>query len=237
MGKKAVPKPRRFWMMLSAAQCDMLYMKHAEKYRKLERDLYQSKWFDYRPLHPLQATYEFAQAYREAFRYITAIRFDRGAARYVKGFSGNDMLALRPQSLTGFFKARIFADQNGLPYDFMCRAAMRYAEAASWTNMPRPTQLYGEEIGNAILEAWIAEQETSPRRAQDRFYQVEAYRGHPYQVEYAHYLLNIVARDQRHVAQRLATVLHDAPIELIESRFEASDISAARDFRALYSQD
>lgn len=228
---------QHFWLSLSNDELDVLYAHHFAKSQKLEAALFRTKWFDYRRDHPLRATYEFAQAYREAYRYMTAIRFDRDRARYVKGFSGDDFLALKGSGKSGFLRARICADRYGIPYDFWCREAMRYAEEMSWTNMPRPAQLYAPEIINHILVRWNREQEVNFRSASHSLYAPENYCDNPDQQEYQRYLMEFIMVPASSMAQalRLATLIDKlTPASL--TALDEQTLREAQRLRSLFSQ-
>ena len=229
--------PVLFWLSLSDEELDIRYAQHFAKSQKIEAALFRTKWFDYRRDHPLRATYAFAQAYREAYRYMTAIRFDRDKAQYVKGFSGDDFLALKGSGKTGFLRARICADRYGIPYDFWCREAMRYAEDMSWSNMPRPAQLYAPEIINHILIRWSREQEVNFREATHALYVPDNYCDNPDQQEYQRYLMEFIKTPASSMSQalRLAT-LGGRLVPSSLASFDEQTLREALRLRSLFSQ-
>jgi hypothetical protein len=231
-------KPELFWKVLDDVEMDIRYTQHFAAARAKEVPLFKTKWFDYRRDHPLRSTYMFAQAYREAYRYMTAIRFDRDKAKYVKGFSGDDFLNLKGASgKSGFLRARIIADRYGIPYDFWCREAMRYAEDMSWSNMPRPAQLYSPEMINHILVRWEREQSVSLRCAEHPFYAPENFVDNPDQQQYQQYLINFIKVPASPMSQalRLAT-LYDRLTPGSLAGFDEQTMREAERLRDLFSQ-
>ncbi len=94
-----------------------------------ERWLMTSKWFDYRFMHPVQATYLFTDAYRRVYKQMYATTFDRDRADYVKGIKAEDPfdLSKRNTDRAGLWKARQMADGLCMPYDLYIGIAMHWS--------------------------------------------------------------------------------------------------------------
>jgi len=179
---------------LDMIQCDVLMWRHIDsKHRENEHELFKTKWFDYRIMHPTKATYLFAECYRNAYRMISQVRFDVGRGAYMKGLKGktDEIFNLKPTELMGLWKARRAADEHGIPYDFYCNTAMRYADMTQWVRMPRPTQLRGKDkMLPYIIEKWEEEKGiTTPLAQSDMFTSIN-YFGHVDQQAYEEYLLD-----------------------------------------------
>lgn len=149
-----------------------------------EADLMKTKWFDYRILHPWQATALFLEAYRSEHAWIMRKREDVTTHWFKKGISVSKLHNARSQQMISLWKARQAADAIGCPYDFFCRELLDWAEKRNWTHLPRVSQLYAEENIEAITELWTAGKKyrlrtaTEPcfhRDAGDEWYQ-EGYR-------------------------------------------------------------
>ena len=226
-----------FWKALSNEELDVRYIERFAKSQKMEAVLFRTKWFDYRMDHPLRSTYAFAEAYRQAYQYMTAIRFDRDKAKYVKGFSGEDFMKSPGSTRSGMHKSRMIADRYGIPYDFWCREAMRYAEEMHWTNMPRPHQLYSPEIINHVLIRWGREQEVNFRNATHSLYAPENYCNNSDQQEYQHYLMNFIKAPASMMSQaiRLATLI-DKLVPASLATFDQQTLREANRLRSLFSQ-
>lgn len=130
-----------------------------------EPELYQLKWWDYRLMHPAQATYFFTDAYVKAARDYYARNLDSETAAFRKPFSGKDIFIDQPtplgkrglplkskallkrlnvtvKTLNALWKARQQADRMGIPYDLYCQFAMQYAEKHMWKHALLPSHLY-----------------------------------------------------------------------------------------------
>jgi hypothetical protein len=112
------------------------------KYWLNESALFGSKWWDYRMMHPMQATYHFVQAYKQAYKRAYSRRADSETAHWLKVFRHDDFLEGAASTRTAFWLARQQADEIGCPYDFFCTRAMHYAERRDWAMLPRPQAMY-----------------------------------------------------------------------------------------------
>lgn len=123
---------------------------------KIEAELYTTKWFEYRVLHPVQATYLFAEAYIKAARNLYCKTKDMDAGKYIKPFAGKDLFVdqpitgsrnpnVKPAVFKAIWRARQQADSMGIPYDFYCEAVMHFALKQSWHRIPLAQQLYSKK--------------------------------------------------------------------------------------------
>lgn len=165
-----------------------------------EPALYSKKWWDYRLLHPTQATYLFAHHYRQSLRLTMDHRVDRSKLRFVRGLREFTFdQDLNKAFVTGMWKARQTADEHGVPYDTWCFGAMKYAEKNLWKYPPKPCHLYGSSVKEEhahfktsmldfILKRWVDTLGNSMKTATSNFYTVPAYCGHPYQFAHMKFL-------------------------------------------------
>lgn len=132
-----------------------------------EPALYTTKWWDYRLLHPVQATYAFEVAYIKSCRAYVKKNYDLEYGKVFKPYPGKDLFAEKQLELTpvkkkvrmkngkplymphaakstisGVWKARQMADSLGIPYEFYCEAAFQYTEKCLWHRLPAPSHLY-----------------------------------------------------------------------------------------------
>lgn len=166
-----------------------------------ESSLYQTKWWDYRPLHPLAATYRFTLAYHDAYVRAYAKRKDVNAAKFVNPLKENNFLRGSTQAVTGFWRARQFADRLGTPYDFYCTRAMEYAAVCDWPYLPQPHILYSSKSKNQhgsmlefIVEKWDKAQESRIFTAESDFYRVENFIGNIHQIEHQRHLVRCLEK-------------------------------------------
>lgn len=145
---------------MSDAQWDIEVLRHIPLKQRLdEAVLYETKWWDYRPLHPGHATALFAHAYGTAWRQASDRRF---------GYSGPDRWALvtypfidkewnpfiqAQARARGFWKARQYCDDGGMPYDFYCQQFFSKAENY-FEELPRPQEMYRRDVILPVLEDW-----------------------------------------------------------------------------------
>ena len=156
-----------------------------------EYALYNSKWFDYTRLHPLQATYYFAECYRNVYRRLSKQYFgkDKGGYKYIN--------FLESRERSAFWNARMIADAIGCPYPGFIKTAMetRLQSGQFKNRLPRPCHLiYGEEV-EIMKELWLQETFGAVLMvASDPFFSTRRWLGAPEQVRYEDFLVRQVER-------------------------------------------
>ncbi|MFP5300064.1 hypothetical protein R2R70_02460 [Cobetia sp. SIMBA_158] len=145
-----------------------------------ESALMSSKWFDYRTLHPWQATAVFLEAYRSEHAWVMRKREDVKSHWFHKGIKVAKLHNAGSQQLVSIWKARQAADRVGCPYDFYCRELLDWAEKRNWTHLPRINQVYSEDHIEVVKELWergkrdrlrVATEPCFEREAGDDWYQ------------------------------------------------------------------
>lgn len=121
-------------------------------HREHQADLMRKRWFDYRLMHPVLATYWFAHLYQEHTRLFYIECVDIRTAEDARGFSPDDIFMSR--DMTSMWLARSAADELGLPYEFVLRFAKKRFLERAMRSFPRPNQLYGEEFELDVRDAW-----------------------------------------------------------------------------------
>ena len=210
---------REYWMAEMAIH---------EQHREDEAGLQQSRWFDYRNMLPAQATYLFAAIYRQ--EYLEAYK------RQVDIRTVDQVCPLPPDvfksgEITSIWLARREADRIGCKYEFYLRIAFaRFAERG-WKNLPRPNQLYAEELTLDIADAWRRRCREVLQLAESPFFACDAYVAHPEQDAYHAWVVGqIKMREHKHLA--LAHVLKNnvLPLELAGKEFGVDLIKRACHF-------
>lgn len=175
-----------------------------DKARKFERQLYDSKWWDYRFMTPIEATMEFIEAYCRVAPVVYAREIDFERGKEIRP-TRSEAYAVRLQDLgkekakdaerlkknfSGHWRARSVSDAIGMRYDDYIEIAMGF-RMRNWkvVGLPPPTHLYGEIDVNKTIERW-AELQTSRIYFADHYaYMPENWRGTPAQLAYTEYLV------------------------------------------------
>lgn len=208
----------------SWVECEALRTQHiAPNLSELEPALFNSKWFDYRYLHPTQATYLFAHWYKDAMKRAMRRRTDLYKAAAwsvfpkvkVVGESGEflkkkavtlDYMDCSPTYITGMWRARQAADKYGVPYQTFCAGALQFHEKQKWARYPLPTALYstlrkksktGQTVPSmmdGILAYWISYRNTHLMASTLDVYQVDKDAPHHYQMAHVEWLLHQIER-------------------------------------------
>lgn len=214
---------------LTDEECDAIGLKNIKpKYIKKEAMLYSKKWFDYRRMHPVKATYLFAHYYTQAFNKMMKKRNGEHDA-YRKGFSGGDPMRAKAGQNTGFYRARQYADLLGIPYDFYCAFAMEWHSSRLWTRLPKSYHLYSRDFLKAVKTAWDEVLTETIVVPESDFYMADGYYEHKDQVEFQHWLLKLIkTRKVPEMALATYMFLNEYLIEgLVREYFDDSIIQKA----------
>jgi len=179
-----------------------------------ETELMNVKWFDYRRIHPMQATYYFMKCYNDAYRNLYRKAINSDAAPYVRATKALDFTESREK--LSFWKLRQLCDQMGVPYDFFLNFAMswfyRIADEHGKVYPPRPAQILNNEdlIAEAML-AWEERCNVSLQIARDPYFRASNYTGSKNQQAYETFIVNQVrARKVPRFSLHAALYIHDA---------------------------
>lgn len=217
--------PKESW----ALELSCIHPSHRED----EAALRESRWFDYRNLLPAQATYLFAAQYRQEFAEAYKRIVDIRTVGIAKAFSPEDVF--KSSELVAIWLARREADRLGCKYDFYLHYIFnRYAERG-WKTLPRPNQLYAEEVVLDIRDAWERRCREVMQTAVTPFFSTDNYVGHPDQDAYHAWVVKqIKSREHKHLA--LATVLKQKilPLELAGREFGVDLLNRARSFAGTF---
>lgn len=122
----------------------------------VESECYALKWFDYKHLHPAQATQYFGRVFNKVRAEIHGREIDDGEARWMTRHAHSFRLDTQSsRNIKAFWRARQVADLIGMKYEIFCRAAINYLRnQKSWNRMPSPSQLYSKDVTQACVVAW-----------------------------------------------------------------------------------
>lgn len=207
-----------FGKNIDAADCWQLEMSLHEQHREREADLRANSWFDYRNLLPAQATYLFAAHYRHEYLEAYKRTVDIRTVDQVNPFKPADIF--KSADLVPMWLARREADRIGCKYSFYLRFCFHRFPDRGWKNLPRPNQMYAEELVLDIEDAWKQRCREVMQLAESPFFAVDHYVGHPDQDAYHAWVVGqIKKREQKHLA--LARILKNKvlPYELAGREF------------------
>lgn len=202
-----------------------------ESHRLDEPELLNSRWFDYRRFPPAKLTYLFAAMYARQYVFSYRCVFDIRTADEIVPFAPEDIF--QSKDLIPMWRARQEADRLGIKYSFFLNFAFTRFADRGWKNLPRPNQLYGEELLLDIRDAWDRRCGEVMQLAHDPFFFEKSYVAHPDQDRYYAYVVGqISARQHKHLA--LATVLKEGilPREIAGREFGADVLKRAINFMA-----
>lgn len=198
--------------------------------REEEAALMQSRWFDQRDLLPAQATYYFTNRYDVIYREHFAMMRDRDGAKEAMTrvvddvFKGSDLIPM--------WKARQEADRIGCRYDFYLYFVFRRIWDRGHRMLPRPNQLYGDELILDIKDAWEAVKQVSLQLASSPRFKPDAFIGHPDQVAYHSYLVEQIKQREQQAKLIARLVFREGilPIEIASEHFDSETLRRAKFF-------
>lgn len=164
-----------------------------KKERQGESMLMQSKWFDYRLMHPMQATYYFMELYDQAYKNFFRKAISMEKAPFVRVIKEKDFLLSRER--LSFWRLRRLADQLGMRYDFFLTFAMSHKYrmmAGGRVIPPRPSQIYSDELVDDALLAWEELGQSRTQFAQDEYFKIANFNGDIVQKDYEQSIMKAI---------------------------------------------
>ena len=182
------------------------------KYYSWDKELYITKWFDYRQMTPLQATAAYVAAYESVYRGFFAETLNFEKAKYIKFLSiaeisermkfstikdptnakdkknENQRLKAR-ENFSAFWRGRQIADALGMPYDIYIDTVIS-KRLRNWRNryLPRPIHLYRDIEVEYAQERWEELQASRLFLADHPVYLNQNYQNLPQQNAYHEWL-------------------------------------------------
>jgi hypothetical protein len=122
---------------------------------QIERELFRVKWFDYRFIHPVSATYLFAYHWDKQYRLSYSKNVSRDAAENIRVQKDADLFKCPQAYITAMIRGRRITDAMGVPYEFAIAAGIKHT-LRFWkrSHLPRPTQIFGDWVCEAIIADW-----------------------------------------------------------------------------------
>jgi len=207
------------WSLL---ECDALALKFIPiNLLQEEAELNETKFWDYRFMHPTQATQHYAECYAAALKRAVSRRTDLWVGLMMKGLKKPVIFELPARAITGFWRGRQMADRIGCPYDFYCEHAMQFADKARMTFLPSSSQMYTRTVPERlkglpslveyIVERWVARTSHSSFYATDDAYLAENYVEGQEQIRYLNYLFSKI-KGSSYPEGVLATILEKGQV-------------------------
>jgi hypothetical protein len=139
----------------------------------VEPALFRGKWFDYRFLNPVQATYLYAHYFEKFYRLAFSANIDSATAVFISPLPKGDWFSLPVQAdaesdkhfaakikrrktlISGLWRGRQVADAMGVPYDLYLERAFHWT-LRYWqqSHLPRPQHLYSDLVTDRTAIDW-----------------------------------------------------------------------------------
>lgn len=204
----------------------LMINKIPKKERKIETELMTTKWFDYRLMHPMYASYYFFDLYVKEFQAFWAKAINFEAAPFITPFKGEarkDFLKAR-EGLS-IWRLRQKADMLGIRYDFFLKTAfnkIHRMQAGGRVVPPRPSMFNSEDLLAEIHLEWLAMCKASLQIACSPYFYVSNFNHSLIQRDHEKFVMDQVA--QRSVPHySLASCLHQYEVVRIESALQRFD--------------
>ncbi len=221
-----------------------------------EAELMSVKWFDYRRIHCLQATYYFAEVYKQAYKEFMHVAFDADMASGIEGVFKRPKISKRDgvtklktkentpdfmdtREFQAYWKLRQTADELRVPYTFFMTHANKwhlekcYREKAIFP--PRPGHITSkEELLVQIASAWEDEKDVRIQYAGDPYFTADEYDGSQNHQDYERFILSQIENREASKQYALATALYTRRAireSAAEEHFGEDLLNRARDLK------
>lgn len=170
----------------------------------------QTKWFDYRRMHPTKSTYYLAHQYSKAYGNAIRVMKDGETGKYIKGYKGLDFMSTKEK--LSFWRLRQAIDKLGIRYDFYLRFVMNDCIEKGWKQPPRPCHMASDkEVVLAALTAWEEECRNRIQFCRDDRYKVFNFFGHKDQIAYEKFIIQqIKSRTHKHYSLHASLYVEQA---------------------------
>jgi hypothetical protein len=174
------------------------------------RSLHETKWWDYRFIHPGFCFFLFAHEYGKAvtrWRSMFGVNpdvvltatdnpiFRNETRRHGRNIVQTGKKLLSPPAYrTSMWRAMCFADAYGVPYSRWIGLAFEFAFEFKWERMPQPSGLYGDSMAKWVIERWEREKADILHLPNDPRYLPENDQGHRWQKAQQDWLVDLIRR-------------------------------------------
>lgn len=151
---------------MSVLSCDKFAIENIDRdMLGEEKDLYEVKWWDYRTMHPTQATLHFYAVYKEILsEFISKYISNKDGDSYRRNSAKKDLRASKSlHTIRGFWKARQMADALGVPYPVYIRTMLTNfydsfhkfkTTKTTKSNVPFTTHMVSDIVTERVMKDW-----------------------------------------------------------------------------------
>jgi hypothetical protein len=178
-------------------QGDLITHLIPERLKVHERELFQTKWWDYRFMTPFEATCAYIDAFGQQARKVYSRDIDSERAAHIKvvtsakvvdAFLQNDAKAKR--AMSGFWRGRQVADAIGMPYPaYVFEAISQRMRRWQRAYLPSENQIYQEGDVERVSSRWSEVAASRIHYSDHHAYLSQNYEGAPAQKGYYDYLV------------------------------------------------
>lgn len=174
-----------------------------------DRELFQTKWWDYRFMTPVEATAMFIDQFGIEARKIYARDIDYERSKYITVVNAKSVIAglisddkKAKAAFSSFWRGRQVADALMMPYQTYIYESlsnrMRYwknvtvenAQGKLRTKFPKPNHIYDERDVERVQKRWEELKKANYLYAEHYVYMPQNYRGLEHQKAYNQYLID-----------------------------------------------
>lgn len=209
---------------------DLLMARIRKDWVANERILFTTKWFDYRHMHPTEATYCYAHELVKAYRRAFARTVDAEAAAYVSPIK-EDFFDCIPAVVSGVWHGRQVADAMGVPYQvYLALAFERVLSYWHRSHMPRPQQLYSSMVTDWVALKWPERQNGIFYMSRRPEFTAQMYRGLISQKEHEAWLFE-QAEKRQNGNEIVCQLMYDGYLrdEAVIERYDADRVDRIRE--------
>ena len=219
---------------LDPEECDYLLHKYSrDTWVEVEAALFTGKWFAYRFLHPVQATYVYAHEFTKAYRRYYRREIDRARADYVTPIRIKDMFTgNKTPKMSAIIRGRMVADAAGMPYNVFLDLAfdiqLRYWKQ---DRLPQPSHMYSDLITDKIDPLWEDRQEGFLFYSQHPNYHNSFYQGLKAQDDHHEWIINQVIKrgNAPYLFRQMVYDKQLLPEDKVKSRFGADYLARVQE--------
>ena len=197
------------------------------KFTPMDKELFGTKWWDYRFMTPCEATLAYIDAFGIEARKIYARDIDCERAEHIHVVTGQKVLEglirneqKAKRAFAGFWRGRQVADAIGMPYGTYIYEALS-ARMRRWqrTYLPTAAQVYQEGDVERVAARWEALAASRIYFSDHHAYLAQNYRAEPIQKQYSNYLFQRSASS----GDRIATLADMVEADRLSLQYLATE--------------